>query len=97
VSARLFRADILFFQRILKASGLYTGPLDGKWSKKMDTADLSFDSEYERIKNKLGSFDPRTEATIATLIPSAQEKAREFMKEVASQPFTCKLISGTRT
>jgi peptidoglycan L-alanyl-D-glutamate endopeptidase CwlK len=97
VSAPLLKADILFFQRILKVSKLYSGPLDGKWSSKMDAAEDAFDAEYERIKAQLGAFDPRTETAIGTLIPAAQERAREFMASAAGQPFTCKLLSGTRT
>jgi peptidoglycan LD-endopeptidase CwlK len=97
VSARLFKADILFFQRLLKVSGLYSGTLDGQWNAKMDTAEVAFDTEYERLKKKVGAFDPRTETAIGTLIPAAQEKAREFMAKAASQSFSCKLISGTRT
>jgi peptidoglycan L-alanyl-D-glutamate endopeptidase CwlK len=97
MSAKLLKADVLFFQRILMVSGYYAGPLDGKWSKAVDDGEKRFDDEYERIKEKQGAFDPRTETAIRTLIPSAQKKARAFMSAAADQSVTCKLISGTRT
>jgi peptidoglycan L-alanyl-D-glutamate endopeptidase CwlK len=97
MSAPLFKKDILFLQRILKTSGFYNGPLDGKWNKAMDEADAKFDAESERIKASLGAFDKRTEDNIATLLPAAQSKAREFMNAVPKGNLTYRIISGTRT
>jgi hypothetical protein len=37
-----FKADILFYQRFLKANGFYTDKLDGQWGKKTDAADTAF-------------------------------------------------------
>jgi peptidoglycan LD-endopeptidase CwlK len=97
MSARLFKSDVLFLQRILKVSGFYAGPLDGKWNKGMDEADAKFDAEFEKIKKRLGEFDKRTEDNIETLIPAAQAKAREFMNAVPKGKLTYRIISGTRT
>ena len=53
MSARLFKSDVLFLQRILKVSGFYDGPLDGKWNKAMDEADAKFDAEFEKSGSQL--------------------------------------------
>jgi peptidoglycan LD-endopeptidase CwlK len=97
MSARLFETDILFLQRVLKVSGLYGGPLDGKWSDGVDEAEDALSAKYEEIKNQLGAFDQRSEACIKTLLPGAQVKAREFMRVANGFSLSCKIISGTRT
>jgi peptidoglycan LD-endopeptidase CwlK len=97
MSLKLFKTDILFLQRILKVSGFYDGPLNGKWSSDLDAAEDAFAAKYEKIKKDSGEFDARTESCITTLIPAAQIKAREFMNAVESQPLTYRIISGTRT
>ncbi len=86
--------DVMFHQRMLACAGLYQGKLDGGWGKKTDAADKAFHTEYLRLQSIGGTFDPRTEAAIMTLLPKAQEKARQFMQVAGS---TCKLLSGTRT
>jgi len=47
----------------------------------------------------MDSLDPRSESNVATLLPAAQEKAREFMEKCATAmfPYTVKIICGTRT
>lgn len=97
MSAKLFETDIRFLQRILAVSGFYTKALNGKWSADVEAAEQAFLARYEEIKGKLGQFDARTESNIATLIPQAQIKAREFMNAVKGQSLTYRIISGTRT
>ena len=97
MSARLFKTDILFDQRLMSSCGFYDGPLNGKWSDKMDAAEAKFFAEAARIKAEHGEFDPRTEGNIMTLMPAAQEKARLFMKATVGLSFTYKILSGTRT
>jgi peptidoglycan LD-endopeptidase CwlK len=97
MSAKLFKADILFLQRILASSGFYRGRLNGKWSSEVDAAEEKFLEEYDKLKNKSGKFDNRTEACIMSLIPAAQIKAREFMNALRKRPLTYRIISGTRT
>ena len=97
MSAILFKDDVLFLQRILSSSGFYNGPRNGVWSAKLDDAEAKFFAESERIKSQIGQFDQRTEKNIMSLIPAAQEKARQFMKAVQDLPLTYKIISGTRT
>ena len=97
MSARLFKEDILFLQRILAVSGFYKKSLNGKWSSDLDAAEQAFLAKYEEIKAKAGEFDSRTETCITSLIPAAQIKAREFMNAVKGQTLTYRIISGTRT
>lgn len=97
MSQLLFKTDILFLQRILASSGFYTGPLDGRWTAKVDAAEQAFLAESVRIKTSLGEFDPRTESNIMSLVPPAQTKARQFMNAVKGRPLTYRIISGTRT
>jgi peptidoglycan L-alanyl-D-glutamate endopeptidase CwlK len=86
--------DVVFRQRVLGCSGFYTGKIDGAWGPLTDKADQAFHAEYLRLQTIGGTFDPRTESTILTLITPAQSKAREFMRVAGA---TCKLISGTRS
>jgi peptidoglycan L-alanyl-D-glutamate endopeptidase CwlK len=97
MSAKLFKTDILFLQRILSSCGYYTGSLNGKWSADVDDAEEAFLAESEKIKARLGAFDARTELNITTLVPAAQNKAREFMNAVRDKPLTYRILSGTRT
>lgn len=94
MSAPLSKADTLFRQRVLACSGFYTDALDGLWGNHTDQADKAFHAEYLRLQTIGGTFDPRTESCIITLLPKAQAKAREFMRVAGA---TCKIISGTRT
>jgi peptidoglycan L-alanyl-D-glutamate endopeptidase CwlK len=97
MSAKLFKSDILFLERILAVSGFYKGPLNGQWTDAVDAAEEALLATYEQIKQTLGAFDDRTESNIKSLIPAAQKKAREFMKAASEFPLTCRIISGTRT
>jgi peptidoglycan L-alanyl-D-glutamate endopeptidase CwlK len=97
MSAKLFKTDVLFLQRILAVAGFYKGPLDGKWSSDVDDVEDNFLKRYKVIMDKAGQFDNRTEACVMSLIPAAQIKAREFMNAVKGRPLTCRIISGTRT
>jgi peptidoglycan LD-endopeptidase CwlK len=96
MSSPLLKSDVLFAQRLLSSAGYYNGPLDGKWSTAMDKAEIDFDADYDKLRGKLGSFDPRTEKAIATLLPPAQQAARKFMT-LAKTKFDVKLLSGLRT
>ena len=97
MSQQLFKNDVLFFQRILKVSGFYKGPLDGKWTSAVDKAEDEFEAAYVALRDQMGAFDTRTERNIETLIPTAQKLARSFMNTVKGLPNECRIISGTRT
>ena len=93
----LSRDEILYLQRTCACSGLYNGPIDGKWSAAVDQAELALAAENQALRTQIGQFDPRTEQNIATLMPAAQKAARKFMKAAAAFPLTVRIISGSRT
>lgn len=97
MSSPLFTSDILFAQRLLACSGLYHGKLDGVFGPMTHAAEDAFDALTADTARHYGSFDGRSEAVIATLVPKAQVMARRFL--IAAKPFrlTVKLLSGTRT
>ena len=97
MSAQLFHDDILFFQRLLSSSGLYTGKLDGIYGSMTANAEAAFDKLFADNAAKYGTFDPRSEAIISTLMPKAQVAARKFMTVAKGAPFQVKLLSGTRS
>jgi len=97
MSAPLFGTDVLFYQRLLKASGYYHDTLDGIWGSNTTSAENAFQADAEDLKSSLGAFDSRTEGHIAKLHIKAQERARKFMAVATTGPHTCKIISGTRS
>ena len=97
MSAPIFKADALFAQRLWAAAGLYHGKLDGSWGPLTQAASDQADALFAKAKSDLGTFDPRSEGIIATLLPKAQRAARQFMNVAKTMPFTVKLLSGTRS
>lgn len=99
MSSPLFKADILFTQRLLKSAGLYTGNLDGQFGKITKGAEDEFERLFVEYGKKYGTFDLRSETNISTLVPKAQVACRQFMK-LAKEKFsvgTVQVLSGTRT
>lgn len=97
MSTRLFPDDILFFQRLLRIEGLYSGDLDGIWGPLTEKAANGFEALSDQIKEETASFDSRTEKNIRTLALSAQKEARIFMEKVLAAGIKAKIISGSRT
>src|SRR3954470_1087081 len=97
MSSPLFKTDILFIQRMLSSSGLYKGPLDGKFNQALHDAEDAFEAAYKAGQAKYGVFDPRSEGIIYTLVPKAQDAARQFLTIARQFPAVVKLLSGTRT
>jgi peptidoglycan L-alanyl-D-glutamate endopeptidase CwlK len=97
MSDRLFGDDVLFFQRLLKSEGFYTGNLDGLWGPLSEAASVVFDQDYESLRQEIGVFDRRSEQHISSLSIRAQKEARRFMHRALSQGVKVKIISGTRT
>jgi peptidoglycan LD-endopeptidase CwlK len=97
MSARLFTDDILFFQRILRAEGLYTKKLDGDWGPSTEAAAQAFMLKSDQIKHSTRSFDIRSETAITTLALSAQKQARLFLGRLIDGGINARIISGTRT
>jgi peptidoglycan LD-endopeptidase CwlK len=92
-----YKEDPWFWQRFLKCAGFYKKDIDGDFGSGSMQAAHDFEQESMAVANQLGSFDGRTEANLQTLLPAAQQKAREFMKAVQGIGATVKIISGTRT
>lgn len=97
MSAPLFVGDVLFYQRMLKASGYYNDDLDGIWGNNTTLADVAFLEDSKQLKDDLGEFDTRTEGNIATMHIKAQRAAREFMNVATTGTYRCQIISGTRS
>lgn len=97
MSYQLLKADILFYQRFLKANGLYKKALDGIWGKNTDAADAAFVQQSQAIATQYGTFDARSEGNIITLAPKVQILARQFLTIVTNTGKDVRIISGTRT
>jgi peptidoglycan L-alanyl-D-glutamate endopeptidase CwlK len=92
-----YKADPMFWQRFLKCAGFYSDDIDGDFGPISLQAAHDFEQTSISVANQLASFDGRSESYIQTLLPAAQQKAREFMKAIQNASFTIKIISGTRT
>lgn len=97
MSDRLFEEDVLFLQRLLKASGLYDGRLDGIWGPRTDAAVMELDARSREIRDRFREFDARTEANLRTLHLKAQEAARRSLSRILDTGVDARIISGTRT
>lgn len=86
---------VRLIQTALESFGFSPGKIDGLWGPKTQKA---FDAYVASLsKPTQGEFDERTEKNIATLLPQAQEKAREFMRLVKAKGINAKIIDGSRT
>ena len=97
MSVKLLPTDILFYQRFLKAAGLYTDSLDGIWGPNTNKADAEFTNISAAIAKQYGVFDAHSEANILSLLPKAQIEARKFLQLATENNKEVKLLSGTRT
>lgn len=95
--AAVFKRDPLFFQRLAKSSGLYSGSLDGDWGPLTQGAADAWDKIAAATAKTYGTFDARTEENIASLVPKAQRAARQFLVAAKAFPYTVKILSGGRT
>ena len=91
------RDDVLFRQRILSCSGLYTDALDGLWGRHTDEADRRFHDGCERIAKREGSFDSRSERNIRSLRLDAQERCRASLAAIRAGGLDARVISGVRS
>ncbi|HVR40235.1 MAG TPA: M15 family metallopeptidase [Thermoanaerobaculia bacterium] len=97
MTAPLSKAEILFQQRLLKAQGIYDGKLDGAWGPKTEAAVTEAEARADQLAGQLGTFDTRSEGRIRTLHLEAQRAARVFLAAFVNEPYTVRIISGTRT
>lgn len=89
--------DVLHTQRILACSGFDPKGLDGHWGAKTQAAQELFDKQFAKTARDLGTFDPRSEACIHTLLPVAQVACRKFLLADPKDQYIIKILSGTRT
>lgn len=97
MAKRLFGDDVVEFQRLLKTAGLLEGKVDGVWGPETDRAATEFEKFYRAAKAAVGAFDLRSEAAIMTLLPRAQELARQTLKTIRKGGIDARIISGTRS
>lgn len=100
MSQNLSTEDILFRQRLLSCCGFYTDALDGLWGPNTDAADQAFFARSAAIAAAEGTFDARTERSIATLQCDAQVAARRSLGAIRgalAAGLEARVISGTRT
>lgn len=94
------KKDRRFWQRMLRVSGYYSGEIDGIRGPLQRAAEAAWEQTCEFLK-RIGTFDQRSEENIATLLPSAQQMAREWLKaakEAAQKEgYDVKIICGTRS
>lgn len=91
------KGDLLFEQRLLACGGFYTDTLDGLWGPKSRAAATAAQQAYEKLRDKFGVSDPRSESNIATLLPAMQDKARQILRVAKQVGARCQILSGTRT
>lgn len=93
--------DVAFWQRLLRLGGYNPGAIDGICGKKTQAAAAQWDIEARQAKREYGEFDERTEGVLATLLPEAQKRMREWLLLVDDIAFRkglqIKLIDGTRS
>jgi peptidoglycan L-alanyl-D-glutamate endopeptidase CwlK len=97
MSYQLFKDDVLFYQRFLKAAGFYNGAMDGSWGNLTNQADADFTAQTNSIAGQYGTFDKASEAHIGTLLPKAQIEARKFLRIAKDNHTDVRILSGTRT
>ena len=97
MSNRLFEDDVTFLQRLLRSAGFYTARIDGIWGSKTDKAMDDFDAAFAQIATTHGTFHPRTETSLHTLHPKAQELLRITLNAIRNAGINARIISGTRT
>jgi peptidoglycan L-alanyl-D-glutamate endopeptidase CwlK len=89
--------EVLFRQRLLSCSGLYTDTIDGLWGRHTDEAERSFFTQCDAIAQTTHVFDPRTERNIRTLRLDAQPLCRRSLYSIRNSGLDARVISGTRT
>ncbi len=92
--------DVKYWQRLLRLAGYYTGKIDGIRGKLQAAAEQKWE-QAEADAKLHGTFDPRTEAALCTLIPEAQACARAWLTKaaeyLAAKGLTIRIICGTRS
>lgn len=89
-----------YWQRMLRVAGYYTGEIDGIRGPLQRAAEAAWEQTCDFLK-RIGTFDQRSEENISTLLPSAQQMAREWLKVAKGvahdEGYDVKIICGTRS
>ena len=95
------RRDTKFWQRLLKSEVFYVGYIYGLRGVLQERAEELWMQKEYAAKSAYGVFDKRTEENLATLVPSAQKVARQFMAKAVKIAdelgVVVKVICGTRS
>lgn len=94
---QLFHDDILFLQRLLSCSGLYTHNLDGLWGPHTDAAEKAYFLRCAALGTQCGTFDARSERHLCSMRLDAQEAARRSLARIRATDVDARIISGTRS
>lgn len=94
------KADVSFWQRLLRFHGYPCGAIDGIRGKNTKHAEQLWMEDAER-ERAYGLFDERTEANIATVCPKVQGLLRRWLSRArmaaTNAGYEIKLIEGTRS
>lgn len=95
------KKDVRYWQRMLRAAGYYTGLIDGVRGPLQRAAELAWQHAADEAKYALWPFDARSEENIATLLPSVQRQARQWLAAACScagrMGVGVRIICGTRS
>lgn len=87
-------------QRILNLAGYNAGTVDGIPGPRTHTAQDQWDAATANIAASCGTFDPRTEKNLRTLLPAFQRATRQWLQQAiptaAKWGYSLKIICGTR-
>ena len=92
--------DIKTRQRALNLAGYNAGTVDGIAGPKTRAAQDKWNIDAEKIAADVGTFDPRTEKNLRTLLPAFQRATRQWLQQAiptaAKWGYSLKIICGTR-
>lgn len=95
------KKDTEFWQRMLRLAGYYTGKIDGIAGRLTREAEALWEQNAAKYKREYGEYDDRSEGVLATLLPKAQKKMRQWLSMAQQQAMydgmEVKLIDGTRS
>ena len=95
------RADTRYWQRLLRLGGYYTGAIDGIRGPLQRAAEAAWAVDATAAAETHGTYDPRTESNLATLLPEAQAPTRAWLRHaqahLAARGLVLRIICGTRS